>query len=170
MEEKISIHYLVAHEKIRDLVFEEWEKMNLLINQGPDVMKEYFCKLWKETKQELEYDDGIDVIDLDKNVKPEDFSVSYSILENDIKIFNFIMPKPLIQNGQAECLSLVITKAIPRLFTLELANTKNKQHSFCICEWLIDFQNNEYVHKNYGKLETNDIGKFLGKVSEILVS
>ena len=81
MEEKTSIHYIVAHEKIRNLIFEEWEKMNLLISNGPDSIKEYFCKLWNDTKQEVEFFDDIDIIDLDKEIKPDDFSISYSTLD-----------------------------------------------------------------------------------------
>lgn len=62
MEDKSSVHYIVAHEKIRNLIFEDWEKTNLLLNKGPETLKLYFCKLWNEVKLELEYTDEIDII------------------------------------------------------------------------------------------------------------
>lgn len=168
MGEKSSIHYIMAHEKIRDLIFEEWEKTNLLLNQGPDVIKQYFYKLWNEVKIELEYFDDIDVIDLDKEIKPDDFNISYSILDNEIKAFNFIMPKPLTDYGQAVYLTLVITKGIPRLFTLELGKKMNEKDCYFIGEWKIDLEKNDYVHKNYGMINTDSIGEFLDKINVIL--
>lgn len=167
MNEMTSIHYIMTHEKIRNLIFEEWEKINLLLEQGPDVIKEYFCKLWNETKQELEYEDDIDVIDIDRKIKPSDFEVSYSILGNGIKTFNFIMPKPLIESGQVVCLSLVMTKNIPRLFTLELEKSKNGE-DYLIGEWKIDFESNDYLQKKYGTIDKPIIGEFLREINEIV--
>ncbi len=168
MKEKSSIHYIVAHEKIRDLVFYEWEKMILLLNQGPNSLKHYFCKLWNETRQEVEYEDDIDIIDIDRQIKPDDFNISYSILDNEIKVFNFIMPKPVTCYGQVVYLSLVITNGIPKFFTLELGNKVNVGDCYFICEWKINFENNNYVHKNYGIIDEPIIGKFLGKINEIV--
>lgn len=168
MENKSSIHYIMAHKKIRDLIFEDWEKTNLLLNEGPETLKQYFCKLWNEVKLELEYTDEIDIIDLDREIKPDDFSISYSILDNEMKVFNFKMPKPLTDYGQAVFLALVLTKRIPRLFTLELGRKVSRENCYLIGEWQIDFKNNDYVHKNYGIIDTDNIGEFLGKINEIL--
>ena len=170
MGEKSSIHYIMSHEKIRNLVFEDWEKINLLINQGPDIIKQYFCKLWEDARQELEYVDDIDIIDIDKQIKPDDFKISYSVLDNGMYLFNFIMPTPVIDYGQAICLTLVITKKIPRLFTLELGRKVNVGDCYFIGEWEIDFENNNYVHKNYGTIDEPVIGKFVGKINKILNS
>ncbi len=166
MGEKSSIHYIMSHEKIKKFIFEEWEKMNLLISRGPDAIKEYFCKLWNETKQEVNFFDDIDIIDLDKEIKPDDFNISYSILDNGMKTFNFIMPKPLTESGQVVCLTLVMTKNIPRLFTLELAN--NEGTCYSIGEWVIDFDNNDYLQKKYGTTDKPIIGEFLGEINEIV--
>ncbi len=168
MGEKTSINYIMANEKIRNLVFEEWEKFNLLINQGPDILKKYFCKLWDETKMELEYLDDIDVIDLDKKIKPEEFGVSYSILDNEVKILNFIMPKPVNNYGQAVYISAILTSKIPRFFTLEFNNNLNGIPSYIVGEWQIDFQNNDYIHKRYGTIEKSNIGEYLGIINQIL--
>lgn len=53
MKENSSINNFVANEKIRNLIFEEWEKTNALLQQGPEILKQYFCKLWDEVKIEL---------------------------------------------------------------------------------------------------------------------
>lgn len=165
MKEKSSIHYIMAHEKIRNLIFEEWEKTNLLINQGPEILKQYFCKLWEEAKMELEYTDEIDIIDLDREIKPDDFNISYSILDNGMKVFNFIMPKPVTECGQVLYITLVITKKIPRFFTLELSK---KENNYEIGEWKIDFENNDYIHVNHNKIEESNIGEFLEKINDVL--
>ena len=141
MGEKTSINYIIANEKIRNLVFEEWEKFNILISQGPDILKEYFCKLWNELKLELEYEDDIDIIDLNREIKPNDFNISYSILDNKNKALNFIMPKPLTDVEQTFFLTVVITKKIPRLFTLELSNNEKTNNCYYIGEWIMDFDN-----------------------------
>lgn len=168
MEDKSSVHYIVAHEKIRDLIFEDWEKTNLLLNEGPETLKQYFCKLWNEVKLELEYTDEIDIIDLDREIKPEDFNISYSILDNEMKAFNFIMPKPVTDYGQAVCLTLVLTKRMPRLFTLELGRKISEEDCYFIGEWQIDFENDSYMHLNYGTIDSDKIGGFLGKINGIL--
>lgn len=54
MKENFSINYFFASEAIRDLIFEEWEKFNILLQKGPEILKEYFCKLWNETLNNLE--------------------------------------------------------------------------------------------------------------------
>lgn len=168
MKKATSIHYIIAHEKIRNLIFEEWEKTNLLLSKGPEVLKQYFCKLWNEVKLELEYADDIDIIDLNREIKPEDFNISYSILYNEMKAFNFIMPIPLTDYGQASCLTLVITKRIPRLFTLELGKRIDGDDCYFIGEWQIDFENNSYIHLNYGTIDSSNIGEFLGEINKIL--
>ncbi len=170
MSEKSSIHYIMSHEKIRNLVYEEWEKMCLLINQGSDVIKEYFCKLWNETKQELEYEDDIDIIDLDRQIKPSDFEISYSVLDNGMQSFNFIMPIPVTDNGQTVCLTLVITNGMPRLFTLELSVNKEQEKFYSIGEWQIDFKNNDYIYRHYESINQPIIGEFVGKINKILNS
>ena len=167
MNEVTSIHYIMAHEKIRNLIFEEWEKINLLLEQGPDVIKEYFCKLWNETKQELEYEDDIDVIVIDREINTSDFEVSYSILENGIKTFNFVMPKPLTESGQVVCLSLVITRGLPRLFTLELDKNANGE-DYLIGEWKIDFEINDYLHIVYATIPNPIMGNFLAEINNML--
>ncbi len=168
MSEKSSINYTLANEKIRDLVFEEWEKMTLLLNEGPDIIKEYFCKLWKETKQELEYEDDIDITDMERQVKPDDFQISYSALDNDVKVFNFIMPKPITDDGQAFYVSIAITQKIPRFFILELEKDLDEKDSYVVWEWQIDFENSEYVHKKHGTINKPDIKRFLEKINGIL--
>lgn len=168
MGEKSSIHYIISHEKIRNLVFEDWEKMCLLINQGPDVIKEYFCKLWNETKQELEYEDDIDIIDIDREIKSNDFAVSYSVLDNGMNSFNFIMPTPLTHDGQTVCLTLVITNSMPRLFTLELAENEKQKKSYSIGEWQIDFKNDDYIYKSYESIDEPIIGEFVGEINKLL--
>ena len=168
MKEKSSIHYIMAHERIRNLIFEDWEKTTILLNNGPEILKQYFCKLWDDVKLELEYTDEIDIIDLDKKIKPHDFTISYSILDNELRAFNFIMPKPLTDYGQAVCLTLVITNEIPKLFTLELGKKLDGEDCYFIGEWQIDFENNGYVHKNYGTVDEPNIGEFLGKLNNVL--
>lgn len=168
MENRTSIHYIMAHEEIRNLIFEEWEKTNLLLNEGPETLKQYFCKLWNEVKLELEYTDDIDIIDLDREIKPDDFNISYSILDNGMKAFNFIMPKPLNDYGQAICLTLVLTKRMPRLFTLELGKKVNGEECYFIGEWKINFEKNDYVHLNYETINSTNIGEFLGKINNLL--
>lgn len=168
MEKTTRIHYIIAHEKIRNLIFEDWKKTNLLLNKGPEVLKQYFSKLWNEVKIGLEYTDDIDIIDLNREIKPEDFNISYSILYNEMKAFNFIMPTPLTDYGQASYLTLVINKRIPRLFTLELGKRIDGDDCYFIGEWQINFENNSYIHLNYGTIESSNIGEFLGKINNIL--
>lgn len=170
MKENSSINNFVANEKIRNLIFEEWEKTNALLQQGPEILKQYFCKLWNEVKIELRYMDDIEIVDLDKEIKPEDFGISYSILNNGVKAFNFIMPKPITECGQAVCITLVITERIPRFFTLEFTQEKDENDCYTIGEWQIDFENNDYKHINYGRANSSNIGEFLGKINQIINS
>ncbi|MBQ3145215.1 MAG: hypothetical protein IJB90_01305 [Clostridia bacterium] len=160
---KVSIHYFFAHNKIRNFIFEECEKVNELLINGPDEIKKYFCLLWNELKNELNNGQDLEIIDNDKQIKPDDFGVSYSILKNNIKVFNFIMPKPVTEINQAECISLVLTPKIPRVFTLELG-----ENCYIIGEWKIDFEENDYVRISHGKIPIFSMSEYLQKVNQIL--
>lgn len=168
MKENFSINYFFASEAIRDLIFEEWEKFNILLQKGPEILKEYFCKLWNETKIELEYTDDIDIIDLERKVMPSDFNISYTILDNGMKAFNFIFPKTKEKSKQVLCSSVLITEQIPRYFTLEASLDKDEQTIYTITEWKIDFENNNYMHKKLNNLEEFNIGKYLGVINSIV--
>lgn len=160
---KTSIHYYMAHKKIRNFIFEECEKVNELLVKGPEEIKKYFCILWNEMKEEFRDRDDLEITDFNKEITPEDFKVSYSILNDNIRVFNFIMPKPVTQYNQVECISLVFTQKIPRVFTLELGNDY-----YIIGEWKIDFEENDYVRISHGTINSNKIPDFLSKISEII--
>lgn len=160
---KVSIHYFLVHNKIRNFIFEECEKVNELLLKGPEEIKKHFCFLWYEMKDKLSDSKDLEIIDNDKEIKPEDFGVSYSILNSNIKVFNFIMPKPITEINQAECISLVLTSSIPRVFTLELG-----EQGYIIGEWEIDFEENDYVRISHGKIETSNISEYLREISNIL--
>ena len=160
---KVSIHYFLAHNKIRNFIFEECEKVNEVLLKGPEEIKKYFCSLWNEMKDELNNSKDLEIIDNDKEIKPEDFEVSYSILNSNIKVFNFIMPKPVKEINQAECISLVLTPKIPKVFTLELG-----EEGYIIGEWKIDFEENDYVRISHGKIETSNISEYLKHLQSLL--
>lgn len=80
-----------------------------------------------------------------------------------MKVFNFIMPKPVTEINQAECISLVLTNKIPRVFTLELG-----EEGYIIGEWKIDFEENDYVRISHGKIQNNKISEFLSRINEII--
>lgn len=160
---KVSIHYYFVHNKIRNFIFEECEKVNELLLKGPEEIKKYFCFLWNEVRDELNDRQDLEIIDNDKEIKPEDFGVSYSILNSNIKVFNFIMPKPVKEINQAECVSLVLTPKIPRVFTLEVG-----EEGYIIGEWKIDFEENDYVRISHGKIETSNISEYLREINNIL--
>lgn len=168
MKRKTSIHYFLAHMEIRNLVFEDWTKFNQLLSQGPEVLKEYFCDLWEKQKNKFLDRYDLEVLDLDREIKKEDFGISYSVLDKELKCFNFIMPKPLTDYGQAVCISVVLTSRIPRYFTLEYSKNFNGQNCYVVGEWQIDFENNDYMHKNYGALDTSNTADFLGRINSIL--
>lgn len=167
MKRKISIHYYLTHMEIRNLVFEEWDKFNELLSEGPDALKDYFCLLWNKLKKKYENRYDLDVIDINKEIKKTDFGISYSVLEKEMKSFNFIMPKPLTDYGQAVYVSVVLTSKIPRYFTLEYSKSDNKD-VYVVGEWKIDFENDDYMHKNYGIIDTSNIREFLCKINEQL--
>lgn len=168
MKRKTSIHYLLTHMEIRNLVFEEWTKFNKLLSEGPKALKEYFCFLWNKQKEIFEARYDLEVIDIEKEINEENFGVSYSVLDKELKSFNFTMPEPLTDYGQAVCVSVILTSGIPRYFTLEYSKNANGEICYVVGEWQIDFENNDYMHKNYGTIKSGNIGEFLGKINEIL--
>lgn len=179
MKVRTSIHYLFAHRKLRDLVFENWAKMNELLMGGPVVIQKYFYSMWNDLKNELNNREDIEIIDKEIEINATDFQISYSILGNNIKAFNFIMPEPITDYAQAKYVTLVLTEKMPRYFTLELCENSSKHFSsempenydtdyYIIGEWQIDFENNDYKHINYGQLGSSNIGEFLGKINKII--
>ena len=83
MKRRTSIHYFMAHMKIRNLVFEDWPKFNQLLNEGPEALKQYFCELWSKVKEEFKDRDDLELIDMDKKVSMEEFEILYSVLNNN---------------------------------------------------------------------------------------
>lgn len=168
MKRRTSIHYFIAHMKIRNLVFEDWPKFNELLNQGPEALQQYFCDLWNNLREDFKNREDLEIIDMDKIIITNNFEISYSVLNNNIKAFTFVMPKPLTDYGQAECVSLVLGAKIPRYFTFELIESINEKNCYVIGEWQIDFENNDYKHRNYGAIDEPNIGRFLGRVAKII--
>lgn len=168
MKRRTSIHYFMAHMEIRNLIFENWKSFSNLLNEGPEALKQHFCKLWSKLQEEFKNRYDLEIIDMCKEVTPEEFEISYSVLSKNINAFTFVMPKPLTDYGQAECVSLVLGSKIPRYFTFELSEKTNEEKCYVIGEWQIDFENNDYKHKNYGSIDEPSIGRFLGKVSKII--
>ena len=168
MKRKISIHYFLAHMEIRNLVFEEWTRFNELLSKGPEALKEHFCFLWNKKKEEFNDRYDLDVIDIDKEIEESDFCVSYSVLEKELKAFNFTMPKPVTDYGQAVYVSVVLTSKLPRYFTLEYSKQFTGEDCYLVGEWQIDFENGDYMHKNYGTIKNTNISEFLGKINDIL--
>lgn len=168
MKRKISIHYFLAHMEIRNLVFEEWPKFNELLSKGPEALKEYFCFLWNKQKEKYKHRYDLEVVDIDRDIKDEDFEISYSVLHNELKAFNFSMPKPLTDSGQAVCISVVLTSRMPRYFLLEYSKNYDEEKDYVVGEWQIDFENSDYKHQNYGSINECDIGGFLGKINKII--
>ncbi len=182
MKVRTSIHYLFAHRKLRDLVFENWTKMDELLMGGPEVIQKYFYSMWNDLKNELSKREDVEIIDKEIEINLTDFQISYSMLSNNIKAFNFTMPAPLTDYSQAKYVTLVLTEKIPRYFTLELCENSSKHFAsklpencntddyYIIGEWQIDFENNDYKHINYGRAFSSNIGEFLGKINKIVNS
>ena len=168
MKRRTSIHYFIAHMEIRNLIFEKWIKFNQLLNQGPQALQEYFCDLWNKSRESFKNREDLEIIDMDKIVSPNDFEISYSLLNNNIKVFTFVMPKLSTDYAHAVCVSVVLSSKIPRYFTYESSENIDKENCYVIGEWQIDFENNDYKHKNYGSIDEQSIGKFLGRINEII--
>ena len=157
---KTSIHYQLAHVKLRAEVFEKWKEFTVKIKEGPQNFNKYLVALWNEVKEILKDNEQLDVMDINREVTEKDFTASFL---KDKDIFYIIMPKV---NGYAEAQSIFICfgKEKIRYFTVELCKNKMQGIDYWVLgEWLIN--NNQYIHNNYGKVDPRYIEE---KLMEIL--
>ena len=165
-----SIAYFLTNRILLEKIFFGWNEFNEKLQKGSNAVKKELYDLWNITKDKLEKNNGLKIIDLEKNPTVDNFDITSNITKNNIRIFYFIFPDADVAMAQCKCTALALTPNVPRYFTMEYSTKIIDKVSFVFGEWQMNFKPNEFVHKNYGKLTNPTINDFAKRIHEILES
>lgn len=162
---QISRAYIVSHIRLRDEIFSDWNNFNIILNEGPDKMKEHLAKLWNDINPE-DLNSGFVLTDKDRVIGVNDFDITMNHV-GDCPVFYFIMPDPDSVQAQAKCVALALTQSRPRYFTMEISKRLNSEETYYIMgEWIL--KDNNFTHLNIGPIPNGTVANFASHVSFIL--
>lgn len=170
--EKIStsIQYQLTNVKMFKEVFGNWENFNNFLTQGPNIVKMYLLQEWNELKEQLKNNEKLLLKDLDKIVTVNDFDVTFNKTKNGTSVFFFTFPDYEYRDAASKYVALVLTKNMPRYFTLEYSEKIiTKELCWVVGEFFIN-SDGKIQHNNYGAVDNDRISWFAGYILGLLES
>ena len=164
-----SILYQVGNYKIEYDFVQDYGRMCSIFNKGPEAVKEYLVAIWTEIRESFMKRNDIKVLDIDRVISKEDFSVTFNISSRKEPIFFITFPSYNNNIAESKCMAFSITNKKPRFFTMEhKVGFEGTDEEFVLGEFEFDYLNNSFIHKNYGTLERNTVENFATRVVDML--
>lgn len=165
---KTTIHYIVSHVRLPEIVLKQYTEFLKIVNKGPAVLSSYLETIWNTTKEDLKNKTKLEVLDKEQKIDLYSFQVSLINTSKNKKILNIIMP-PISQYTEARFITILLEKKT-RYFTCELSksfNTENSNDYYVLGEWEYDRKKNNISHKNYGRIENFTLKRYLDRIDEL---
>lgn len=165
---KTTIHYIVAHVRLPEIVLKQYTEFLKIVNKGPAVLGSYLELIWNKTKKDLKEKTKLNVLDNEQRIDLYSFQISLINISKNKKILNIIMP-PISQYTEARFLTILLDSK-PRYFTCELSksfNEGNPDDYYILGEWEYDRKKDTISHKNYGKIEEFTLKRYLDKIDKL---
>ena len=65
---KTTIHYIVAHARLPQIVLKQYTEFLKIVNKGPAVLGSYLELIWNETKKDLKEKTKLEVLDNEQKI------------------------------------------------------------------------------------------------------
>lgn len=143
--------------------------------KGPNEATAFLAELWENARAGLKKQGRVDdIVDIDREVKPEDFRVTFRQIPDKADVFFVLFPE--VENtseymAACKCLAFVLAKDRPRFLTMEYSQSMSEEGQkpcFVFGEWVFDYLNGSFRHLNYGKMERDTIEHFATIVEDKL--
>ena len=165
---KTTIHYIVAHARLPQIVLKQYTEFLKIVNKGPAVLGSYLELIWNETKKDLKEKTKLEVLDNEQKIDLYSFQISLINISENKQILNIIMPT-FSQYTEARFITILLVKKT-RYFTCELSKSFNPENSddyYILGEWEYDSKKDAISHKNYGRIEEFTLKKYLDKIDKL---
>ena len=164
MKKETSRAYIASHIILRNNIFYQWETFFNNFQKGNEYMRQYLCDIWNSI-DDTTINPDFYLNDIDRKVSKDDFYIFMKKI-NDFYVIFFVFPEPDSAMAQAKCVALVVGGTVPRYITMEISKINGTQKSYMACEW--HFENNNFVHYNYGSMQQNTINEFIDIIKDLL--
>lgn len=165
---KTTIHYIVSHVRLPEIVLKQYAEFLKIVNKGPAVLSSYLELIWNETKKDLKDKTKLEVLDNEQRIDLYSFQISLINTSQGKQILNIVMP-PISQYTEARFVTILLDKQT-RYFTCELSKSFNPESPddyYILGEWEYDSKKDSISHKNYGRIEDFTLKKYLDKIDKL---
>jgi len=174
---KTSLLYRVSNKHFEDQAIFMFANVVGAFKKGPQSACAFLADIWQSARKMMEEQRSmVDIIDFDKEIKPEDFDVTFNQIPNVADIYFIHFPvadnNGLEYDGACRCLAFALTKDCPRFLTMEYGKKslpgENPAPCFWFGEWKFNYMTGDFAHLNYGIMERDTIEHFATIVSDKL--
>lgn len=162
---KTTIHYVMAHSKMPEIVLKNYTEFLKIINQGPAVLGSFLELTWNQIKKDLKEKTQYEALDQEQRIDLYSFQISVINTKKNKKLLNITMP-PISQYTEARFITILLEEK-PKYFTCELSKSFNPakpEDYYILGEWKYDEKKEKTTHANYGRIENFTLKEYLNKI------
>lgn len=164
---KTTIHYVLAHSKMPEIVLRKYTEFLKIANQGPAVLGSFLELNWNEIRKDLKEKTQYEILDEIQRIDLYSFQISVINTQRNKRLLNIIMP-PISQYTETRFITILLEKR-PRYFTCELSKSFNKakpEDYYILGEWEYDERKEKFTHLDYGRIDNFSLREYLNKIEK----
>ena len=168
---KTSLLYQVSNIAFEEMSIFLFNGVVSAFKKGPEVARAFLVDLWNRRcaliKERPGQFERFDFVDIDREVKIEDFEVTFGEIPDIANVYFVHFPEvdnsSSVFDGACKCLAFVLTKERPRFLTMEYGRRFSENGvtpCFFFGEWVFNYLSGNFTHLNYGTMEQDTIEYF----------
>lgn len=166
---KTTIHYVMAHSKMPEIILKKYTEFLKIANQGPAVLGSFLELTWNQIKKDLEEKTQYEILDKKQRVDLYSFQISVISTNKNKKILNIIMP-PVSEYTETRFITILLERK-PQYFTCELSKSFNEakpEDYYILGEWKYDERKDKFLHIDHGRIDNFSLREYLNKIEKVI--
>lgn len=166
---KTTIHYVMAHSKMPEIILKKYTEFLKIANQGPGVLGSFLELTWNQIRKDLTEKTQYEVLDKKQKIDLYSFQISIINTHKKEKILNIIMP-PISEYTEARFITILLEKK-PKYFTCELSKSFNEaklEDYYILGEWKYDERKDKFMHIDHGRIDNFSLREYFKKIEKII--
>lgn len=157
MNHNPTLHYVIGHVTLKNLVLENSEYFLKIVDEGIDDVKKFLIAVWYDIKER-----NPSLRNADYELFKEDFDVSIGVIDEDHKILMIVMPT-VKEAPEASMIGILLDKEL-RYFALEYdKSVLDGKDIYMLCEWKKSGE-----HLNYGVVSESSFNSLLDSITKVI--
>lgn len=164
---KTTIHYVMAHSKMPEIIFKNYSEFLKIATQGQTALCSFLELTWNKVKKDLLEKTEYQILDKEQRIDLYSFQVSVINTNRNKKLLNITMP-PISQYTETRFITILFEKK-PKYFTCELSKSFNEakpEDYYILGEWRYDNKKDKFSHNDHGRIEDFSIKEYLKQIEK----